>query len=604
MRLERLRIQNYRSIVDSGEMTIEPLQAFVGENNAGKSNILSAIQIFLTSGAGGVKENDFFDSSQPIVITASFGSLSHRERKRLRPYLLGDTLTLEKYISLEEDSRSGKIRPKAEYRGYHALPKDWWLSTEKIFEHTGTTRPNWEEIAREHDILDYVQNPNTGRVNKSSYESGLRRILIENDDIEFEEPQIGQTQPLGFQPVLLDELPIFRILPAITDYSSEIDRRASTTNFRLLMGDLAERILRYDSRYSEIDASLSRLSNLLNAPKDGEVRESGNERLKILDDVEAKLSHLIAQLMPSVRGVRLEVEIEQMRSVFSRGVSIKVDDGRLTGVLQKGHGLQRCVVFGLLHALILNQRGKLIDTLDVESAVDNKTIILAVEEPELYIHPQMQRLIFGVLKDFATTDQVLYSTHSPLFVDVGRYESIAVVRKASVAEGTKVKQCPIGVLDELNERKTFQFLSSFGQEENQMFFAQKIILVEGPEDVIAILATGRELALFREFPEEIGFSIIHTGSKQEMPKFMKLLNAFGIPYIVLHEMDGKPDADDNKRIAALLGGNKAVVLESRLEDVVGHNGHFGKVYHAKKFFEKPGNISDAFKEVVMQLFDW
>jgi len=64
MRLTNLRIQNYRSIVDSGEINIEPLQAFVGENNAGKSNILNAIQVFLTSGTGGITEADLFDIHQ------------------------------------------------------------------------------------------------------------------------------------------------------------------------------------------------------------------------------------------------------------------------------------------------------------------------------------------------------------------------------------------------------------------------------------------------------------------------------------------------------------------------------------------------------------
>ena len=385
MRLSKLRIQNYRSIVDTGDITIKPLQAFVGENNAGKSNILAAIRIFLTSGTAGIKEDDFFDSERPIVITASFESLSSRERMRLRPYLYRDTLVLEKHIFLEEDSRSGKIRPRAEYHGYQALPKDWWLSIEKIQKQMESSRPNWEQIAKEHNLLTYVRDPKTGKVTKTSYKNGIQQYIVEQKDIEFDEPVLGKTQALGFQPVLLDELPVFRMLPAITDYSDEIDRRTSTTNFRLLMGDLAERILKNDPRYHEVAASLSRLEKLLNAPQDNELRQPEEERLEILSVIEEKLSNLVARLMPSVHSVQLTVEIEQLKDVFSRGVSIKVDDGCLTGVLQKGHGLQRSIVFALLQALILNQRGKLVENQDKQEEENIKTIILAIEEPELYI---------------------------------------------------------------------------------------------------------------------------------------------------------------------------------------------------------------------------
>lgn len=605
MRLISFQVKNYRSIVDSGEIRIEPLQALVGENNSGKSNLLYALQVFLTAGAGGVSESSFYDPNEPIVITANFGELKADERKRLRKYLLGDRLILEKQIALEDDKRSGKIRPKPEYHGYMARPVDWWLSTDGVLEHTGSSKPKWEQIAEEHGIIDYVRDPKTGKVNKTSYEAGLNRLLVDRDDIEFEEPELGGTQALGLQPVLLDELPVFRLLPAITDYSDEIDRRASQTNFRLLMGDLSERIIKYDPRYSQIEDNIRQLRYLLNVPQEGEERQEGQERLAILEAIEIKLKDIISRLMPSVTGIQMTVEVEEAREVFSKGISILIDDGRLTEVLAKGHGLQRCVVFGLLQALILNQRGQLIEVRDGSEgdfARDERTIILGIEEPELYIHPQMQRLIYGVLKAFTSSDQVVYSTHSPAFVDVGKYESIAVVRKDSVVGGTKVKQCEAGVLDALTERKTFQFVSSFGLEQNSMFFAKNVVLVEGEEDVIAVLATGRELDLFKDFPEEIGYTLASTNSKQEMPKYMKLLNGFNVPYTILHELDGDPESEKNMAIKDLLGQNRAVELPNKLEDAVGHDGHFHRAYDAMKFFQNPDNITEQLRNTVKSLF--
>ena len=214
----------------------------------------------------------------------------------------------------------------------------------------------------------------------------------------------------------------------------------------------------------------------------------------------------------------------------------------------------------------------------------------------------MQRLIYGVLKAFTSSDQVVYSTHSQAFVDVGKYESIAVVRKDSVVGGTKVKQCEAGVLDAVTERKTFQFVSSFGLEQNSMFFAKNVVLVEGEEDVIAVLATGRELDLFKDFPEEIGYTLASTNSKQEMPKYMKLLNGFNVPYTILHELDGDPESEKNMAIKDLLGQNRAVELPNKLEDAVGHDGHFHRAYDAMKFFQNPDNITEQLRNTVKSLF--
>ncbi|RPF49391.1 putative ATP-dependent endonuclease of OLD family [Thermodesulfitimonas autotrophica] len=599
MRLCNLRIKNYRSIVDSGDIRIEPFQIFVGENNAGKSNILKAIDVFLAPGAGGVQESNFFDKSQPIVITCMFTGLTPEERRALRPYLLGDKLILEKHLVAQTEEKTGKVKVVAEYHGYVAKPKDWWLSVEGVIAEKGD-KPNWRQVAEENGILEYVSRD--GKVTKASYEAGLRRLLQERDDVEYEDPTPGNSQALGLQPVLLSHLPGFYLLPAITDYSNEIDRRSSSTVFRRLMGDLADRIIKTDPRYSEIELSLQRIKNLLNPPESGEDRPEDLKRLDVLSKIEETLQKTIVRLMPSVNSVCLKVMMEGTRDLFLQGVSLKVDDGVLTDVLEKGHGLQRSVVFGLLQTLIMNQRGQLLPLGEGETE-SFRPIILAIEEPELYIHPQMQRLVFGVLREFSESDQVIYTTHSPAFVDVADYHCIGVTRKDTVEAGTHVYQCDPGVLGSPEEKKGFQFLNSFGLEQNQLFFAKKVILVEGEQDSIAIMSAGRKLGLFKEFPEEIGYTIIIAGNKQEIPKFQKLLNAFQLPYIVWLELDGKSEEDDeNIRIINLLNGNRCVKLPQRLEDLVDHSGHFGSTYHAKKYFENPDNITNELEKRVKELF--
>ena len=603
MKLKGIRIKNFRSIVDSGDIRIESLQSLVGENNSGKSNILHAIEIFLTAGTANIKDDDFFNINESIIITGIFEDLNESERANLRPYLIGNKLILEKHIEIKMDTRSEKLRPSTEYHGYRAKPKDWWLSVDGVIEHENSERPNWKIVAQDNGILDYVADE-TERVTKTSYESGLKRIILEHPEIEFEEPELGQTQALGLQQVLLDSFPSFHILPAITDYSDEIDRRTTNTNFRRLMSDLSERIIRKDPQYENIERYIKLLKYLLNPPNIEESRQPGEERLEILGTIETKLKNVICKLMPSVCGIQISVDIEEIRDIFSRGVSIKVDDGKLTDVLMKGHGLQRMVVFGLLQALIMNQRGELISASPEVDVEDNntRTIILAIEEPELYIHPQTQRMIYSVLKSFAETDQVVYSTHSPNFIDLNNYEGIAVVNKESVAIGTKICQCTTGIFESESERKDFQFINSFNIEKNRMFFAKKVILVEGTEDEIALITSGRYENLFIEFPEEINYSIIVSNGKGEIPKCMKLLNSFNIPYVLLHELDGNPSSEENNKIRDLLDNNPAIEVQNRVEDELNYQGHFGNAYVAKRHCEDPANIPASFREKVKIIF--
>ena len=58
MRINHIRIHNYRSILDL-EMDCQPLVTLLGPNNHGKSNVLAALEFFFSTSAKPV-EQDFF----------------------------------------------------------------------------------------------------------------------------------------------------------------------------------------------------------------------------------------------------------------------------------------------------------------------------------------------------------------------------------------------------------------------------------------------------------------------------------------------------------------------------------------------------------------
>lgn len=593
MRLTKISIENFRSIRGADEIALAPLQAFVGENNAGKSNILRAIGCFLSSGAGGMGPNDFNDQAAPAIIECEFSGLSEEQRTRLRPYLLGDRVVLRKELRLVEDEARGRSTIKAEYHGYQAQPLAEHLSIEKLEIAAAPGRVKWKEVAEEFDILRYVAD-DAGKVNKASYKAGIERYVAEND-IEYEMPVLGETQALGIPQNLLAALPEFYLLQAVTDYSDEIDRRSSSTVFRRLMAELSDRIMSVDPRYRELEAALSQVHALLN----GVGEEGGPDRLNALGVVEDSLHDLLKKLMPEVQSVSLNVEIDTSRDIFARGVNIKIDDGVLTEVVDKGHGMQRSLVFALLQMLI--KSGSV--------ASSGRPIILAIEEPELYIHPHYQRLIFRVLREFAGLnaddaeptgiDQVIYTTHSPAFVEVWNYDRIGVVRKPSLEVGTVVHQAPEGVLGSPEDKKAFKVLTSFGLKHNEVFFARGAVIVEGPEDEIGIIAGARKLGLIQDLPDEIGVSILVTNGKGDIPKFQKILNAFNLEYSVLLELDGNDEGHaQTSPILDLLGGNRVAKVPLRVEDILRVGRHFDDQRHAMQFFADPGNITKEMEDLV------
>ena len=602
MRLSQLRVRNLRSIRDSTEFPVTPLFALVGENNTGKSNILRAIEVLVSAGSARLSRADFNDSTAPIDIKGVFSDLTPRDRARWKPYLIGDRLTLEKQIVLSVDDRTGKDKLEAEFHGYQAEPKDWFLSLSKIQAKIGD-RPKWADVAREAGLPDYFLED--GKATKASYGKAIARFLGEND-VEYDAPDISSTQALGLQSNVVAALPRVYLLPAITDYSDEIDRRSSTSTFRRLMAALSERLLQLDPRFVELQTAVATIRSLLN-PSTGAVPAP---RIESLAAVERKVTELLQRVMPSVQGVSLAVEVEEVKELFAAGVSLSVNDGITTDVLAKGHGLQRCVVFTLLQTLILNERNQLVAAAQ-PVAQDTDSIMLLVEEPELYIHPQLSKLFFDVLASFAVTDQVIYTTHSPVFVDAYEAERVVIVAKPNVGAGTTLRPCDRSAFEGLDDRRLFQGFTRLNASMNELFFAKNVMLVEGPEDVIAVVAVLKALGRILSRPEEIEWSVIACGGKEAIPFFQRVLNAFSIPYRVIHDLDIKPglhpDAEAmhrkrNEAIASLSRGSLIFSYPVKLEASLGLAEHFADQYSAHVFFSEPARITPEVREIVAQAF--
>jgi len=600
MKLTELSIENFRSIASIKAARISPTQILLGENNAGKSNILYAIDAFLSAGSGGIIESDFQDKAKPIVLAVKFIVTSPALKKVWKPYMRNNELYLEKRFELEEDERTKKKSVKGEFHGYQAEPANWFLSIKKINERS-SGKPKWKEIVSQNNLPGYFLKD--GGCTKADFEKGLARYIQENE-VLFDDPDLSATQALGFQSKVVSNLPKYYLLRAESNYSDETDKRSSTSTFRKLMADLTDRIIKHDPRYIKVQVALQTVNDLLNKTHGGDAESL---RLESLSAIEDRIKELLCKLMPSVEKIKLKVVTEDVSTIFSKGVEIAVNDGFETDVLLKGHGLQRCTIFSLLHALILNERDELVP-LGNGVTMEKHPIILAIEEPELYIHPQLGKLFYDVLNSFAKTDQVLYTTHSPRFIDVYEYESIALIKKTKT-DGTKLLNCDPTAFSGLNDKKVFQGLTQLNSDVNELFFAKRVIVVEGPEDKVAITETAKKLQKVKVRVEEMDVTVIVAGGKPSIPFFVRILNAFKMNYSVLHDLDieagMKTEVKDieEKRNQAIadLAPNKVVTFPVKLESTLGlGKGHLKDQYDSLNFFSVHSNINTALEVEVLK----
>ena len=188
--------------------------------------------------------------------------------------------------------------------------------------------------------------------------------------------------------------------------------------------------------------------------------------------------------------------------------------------------------------------------------------ILAIEEPEIYLHPQARKHLYDILKDLANSwIQVIYTTHDPNFLEIWEFESIRRISKVDDEENPWRKYSKINSLkyEELWEfvkntwwPKTYtrgsisDFYKSISNHRlSEWFFSNMIILCEWPTEEL-VIPKYFEKDWFKYNPKWI--SILYTTWKWEIPKYWRLFNQFWIPVICLFDNDNSTYKETNNQL--------------------------------------------------------
>jgi predicted ATP-dependent endonuclease of OLD family len=339
-------------------------------------------------------------------------------------------------------------------------------------------------------------------------------------------------------------------VPAVRDITDEA-KVTKTNPFGKLLYTVLESVTAQQK--IELETTLDGLQRRLN-------RIGGADRLESIVETEKKLNDVLKEYMSC--DLEIEFQSPSVETLLTTP-QLFADDGFRNMVSNKGHGLQRAIIFSILRCYSELVTGS--------GDQKKKPMIFAVEEPELYMHPQAQRNIRRVFRGIADKgDQVMFSTHSSLLLDVAYFDE--VIRVESVQEKidgintvrSVVWQLPMeAMIKDLKARHGVEatddsmrelYSHAYHPNRSEGFFAKSIILVEGATEQYALPIYAETAG---HLLDSLNISVVDSGGKGTMDRLYRIFNELGIPYFMLFDYDkdsGKKNiVDKSKELLELLG---------------------------------------------------
>jgi len=549
MLIKKIIVKNYRSL-ENAIFYPKGILSLVGRNSSGKSNVIKALELFFETSTKLLNRDSFFNhnTESPIEMFVTFTSLSNWEKEQFGPWTDGVDLTVGRRITC-----TGIDSYNISNIAVIKVPDIEWLREENINGENITKWWNNKDTLAMNGI-DFASYFNDKKPKVNEWKDAAKKFCVEHEKkIPFITQEVEN--PKGYPNVLKGALPEFVYIPAVRDISDEA-KVAKTNPFGQLINSVIEKISAQQKEM--VSEQIKELGKMLNRNEEG-------KRIEEIKRIEDRLNKLMEDLMKC--DIEIEMPMPELREVFG-SAKIYAHDGIRTTIEAKGHGLQRSMIFTILRAY-----AEFSHVIKAGEKANERSTIFAIEEPELYLHPQAQRTLMNVFRQISKNgDQIIYATQSNLFVDIEYFDEICIMKR--VKDGEVYKSYPTqltikDLLDDLKIRKNIDgtdeairelYSHAFNPMINEGFFADKVIIVEGPSELYILPIYAKLLEC--DFDKE-NISVVYSGGKGPMDRLLRVFNGFKLPTYILFDGDkNNSDTEIKNKTLELLN-----LLGSPLKDI-------------------------------------
>lgn len=497
MKLVNIVLNNYKGIRYETKISVNDFCCIVGKNDVGKSTILKAVDAFLNDHAPSSEDKNIYNTSSFIEIELQF-DCSDTES------IIDESIP----ITFAEEELVNKD-------GLLCIKKKWDISQKTIKPKIYIIRKKYQNddfaLMTERGLISLcktlgidTQKGNGEQFNNKEKRTKLRSFYAENNycyKYDYEElPTTGQTRMKKILEGIKDILPTFEYFKADSSLSD------SDTSVQKYFKDKAYRLLKESINTNDIEDNIR--------------KEIG----KSLDLITGKINSVLS----AEEQISAKIDFDWSK-LISTSFKCNKEEGYIP-LNSRGDGFRRITMMSYFEML-------------AEEKNNDKRVIFGFEEPETFLHPETQTLLYNKL--IAMTEngyQVMITTHAPNIVAETNIGDIIFVQKNKSDY----------ILRQGEDISIQEIVEELGIKGDNMIFkvfddVKLLFLVEGSDDVKAIShisQTYKTAGKIDKTLEQIGVLLVCIGGCDSLKHWtsLNIIKKLNKPFFILLDSDKKgPD---------------------------------------------------------------
>lgn len=512
MKFQKLKIFNFRSIGQEG-VTIDfdaekNFYSFIGSNNAGKSNILDALLIVL----GHWKFKKYQWSEKDFHNCQTHYSDGKPVKLRIELWLHESSRFFLENVFGQSDKQC-VAGFSFELKAYEKEGENYFVGQLKSPDHfafglNGETLIVMEAMRKkgsgtESDENVIKRNPHPAYAKDYLYRLGNLYYLDIQDLHKFFSPK-------GYSP----------FADILRNYKEDFPNPTNTITLPVSTGDEVQ--TKEISHLKAFEMWSEKIKSIL--------------KTKQLNEIEKRLGENVAKYLGiPTKDFSIGFSILDFEELFDELMLLNTKENNCTElpITKNGAGYLSVLRLAVIETLL--------------SMKEFPNSIFLIEEPEIYLHPHLERFFYEAIKNLASAGhQFFFSTHSINFLSFEDYQHIIRICKT---EGVTQKHQST---EEYSLKEISKLENKFLEKGTKEFlFAKKVILTEGKGDRIIISYLVSDLLKIDTNLNSV--SIVDCGGLGNMSDYKKVCRSLNIQFFPVIDADKESKEAATTRSEILIG---------------------------------------------------